>query len=413
MREWARLRPFVAQSTSTRPQTVKRADLYLTAVVCLIAGLFLGLYFGRTFATSIDPLPRAVAHPVSSPSQPDGGSDSAAAGVWDNPYGAIFENAPPGQPTPGLKEVIVNALKTRPNYCDQARLLLLIESMRKEDFPIAIEVLRRAKSSVVSNSTSGTGPVIWVAFWQRFGEIDPEGALAAAIKHRDINYSNREYLEKYLFVGMARKDPKAAAEAFLAHPELPNPHKGIEGVMREWAKVDQKSAVAWAQENLPKRLLGPGFYAATMGLGGENDITEVTAFVRAVPEGIGRNAALQSAKDLIGRNLNLPAQQLLDFVTATRSINARDKGLELQLAKRCSMIDPYLAANYFSAPLAQDQQSDYRELRAVLQTWIQRDPNAAESWAKGQKGSPHYRVVEEELTRKPEDSAVVVQPDTP
>src|SRR4030095_5668316 len=104
----------------------------------------------------------------------------------------------------------------------EARLLELIETLPKEDFPILLQLLQQAKSGMMLRSEPSSGPIVWTAFWQRFGERDPATALKCALACQDLKYPDRAALEKHLFTGMARNDPKAAAELLLAHPELPN-----------------------------------------------------------------------------------------------------------------------------------------------------------------------------------------------
>jgi hypothetical protein len=385
---------------------MKRHEIWLATVLAFTAGILPGFYLGRNFP---DEPPTTIAPAAANSAVAELlGSDQSPAPMvheWVNRQADAFQQASENQPTPGLEKAIIEAMQPRDLFGDQARLLLLIEMMRKEDFPVAVEMFRKAKTGALSNSSGGTGPMVWTALWQRFGELDPQNALATALKHRDISYQDREYLEKYLFAGMARNNPQAAADAFLAHPDLPNPHTAASGLMREWTKVDPKAASDWAQKNLTGQVLGTAFYGSVLGLGRNDDISAVTAYVQTVPEGIARKEALLSAKGVIGRNQYLPAQQLLDFVATTRALGARDRQFESQMAKRCATKDPFLAAEFFSAPLPNGQSNDYRELRTVLQSWIRQDPKAAESWAKGQEGTPHHEVVAGEFARAAQGSS--------
>src|SRR4029453_3969351 len=115
-------------------------------------------------------------------------------------------------------------------------------------------------------SQRGAGPAMWIAFWQRFGERDPATALAKALECGDLNYADRNLLEKHLFTGMARNNPRAAAEALLAHPELPNRVNAAEGLAFEWAKTDPGAASEWARGSLEGDALKGGFYAVAWGV---------------------------------------------------------------------------------------------------------------------------------------------------
>jgi hypothetical protein len=385
---------------------MKRADLWLAIVLSLTAGLLLGLYFGRSFANE-GTAPMAVTNSLLVPSESTPLADEPArnrtAQDWLQRYTSALEQAIPGQPTPRLNEAIVEAFQAPGHYCSHARLLLLIDGMRKEDFPVAIEIFRRAKTGALTTAAGGNGHTVWNAFWQRFGELDPATAIEVVRKHRDISYPGRDFLEKHLFSGMSRKDPRVAAEAFLAHPDLPNRDKSVTGLMREWAIIDSKAAADWAQNNLQDGLLGTAFYGAAMGLAKSDDISAVIAYAQAAPQGIPRKQVVLSAKDIIRRSPDLPAQQLLDFVAATRGLGEKDHQFDVQMAKRAAVNDPYLAANFFVTQPAADT-NDHVELRAVLQSWLSDDRKAAESWAKGQKDTLHYEVVAEELVRGSEEA---------
>src|SRR5215207_3350548 len=114
---------------------MKRTELSLVAVVALTAGILLGFYFGRNFS---DEQPTTLVAPAAASSvvadpERSGQSPEPMVHEWLNRYGTAFQSAPENQPTPGLPEAIVEAMQARSLFGDQARLLLLIEMMRKED----------------------------------------------------------------------------------------------------------------------------------------------------------------------------------------------------------------------------------------------------------------------------------------
>ena len=385
-------------STPHRPSSlldpIKRYEIWLA----LIVGIFLGS-FVRSFSSHgsgpENPRTLAPSKTTESAEASDAGTDTknaiASPKIWMRRSLADFDAAVPNQPTPGIIDAISDALRADSPF-DQARMLMLIELMRKEDFAPVLEVLRKAKTNI--NFGSGlTGPPMWIAFWRRFGELDPATALAKALECGDLQYSGRQYLEKGLFAGMSRNDPRAAAEAFLAHPEIPHRDTAVEGLMEQWARSDPKAATAWALENLKGSALAAGFYMATWGVCDPFNISEGNNFARSLPPGPAQFNAIRSIKSQIGQKGHLPAQQILDFIEVTRSAGSRDRGFESQMASRCTGIDPFAAANYFSQPLANGEPNDFKELDVVSAQWIKTDPKAAESWAKAQEGTPHYEVI--------------------
>jgi hypothetical protein len=381
---------------------MKRYEVWLALIVGIVLGLTAKSFFARdSSAGNARTVPQAKAtdSAVSVTAVNEKRSESAGtpANTWVRRSLASFDEAIPNQPTPGIVDAISDALRAEPPF-DQSRMITLIELMRKEDFPPVLEVLRKAKTNLHLSSSGMTGSSMWMAFWTRFGQLDPATALAKALECGDLKYNGRKYLEKGLFQGMSRNDPRAAADAFLSHPEIPNPDTAVEGIMVEWARTDTKAATAWALEHLEGGALSAAFYMATWGVCGQFDISEGNTFTKNLPPGPAQFNAIRSMKSQINQK-DLPAQQILDFLEVTRAVGSRDRGFEAQMASRCAGIDPFAAANYFSQPLANGEQNDFKELSVVSALWIKADPKAAESWAKGQEGTPQYEVVANQFLR--------------
>jgi hypothetical protein len=389
------------------PRPTFGTSAWLAVAIALIGGLLVGFFFGSNFAEQTPFVGRdsaTINHPGTHPANdgaitrsPETQPHVLGTREWLEESTTALEQAAPGQPTPRLVEIIKDAMQAEGNYADQARLLLLIDIMRKEDFPVAVEIFAKAQSGALTTSAGGNGHPVWNAFWRRFGELDPVGAVDAAFRHRDLDYPGRDYLEKHLFAGIARTDPAKAAELFLASESLPNRDKGLGGLMREWANLDPKAAAAWAQSRLDPAFLGTAYYGAAMGLAKIDDLSAAIDFAKDTPAGIPRLAFLQSVRDTINRNKHTPARQLLDFVAASHSLGDQNVKFDLSIAKRVAVQDPLLAADFFAAQV--NSNNEYPELRVILQTWSQTDRKALESWAKGQKGKPHYGTVVEELNR--------------
>jgi hypothetical protein len=382
--------------TSVLP-LLQRTDVCLGVILGSIGGILLGFFLGYFLggdASSERPDLTALAQTEASSKISRHSVERTTATPsprnWLKQSAAQFEDAPEIGPAPGLNQAFMEALQAEPPF-DQARLLMLIEMMRKEDFPALLEVMRRAKTSLHSSSVGMQGPAIWMAFWKRFGELDPKTALATALTCGDLTYTNRKYLEKHLFAGMARTNASAAAEAFLAHPELPDRNTAIEGLMEEWTKKDPKSALAWAQ-NLEGDLVKAAFYSAAWGASSNVDISGGDALLRGAPEGTAREAVISSLKSQIGQKPYLPAHQILEFIETTRELGARDPQFEAKIATRCAASDPYAAASFFSQPAAADAANDFKGLQIVASEWIRSDPEAAENWAKGKEGEPAYEI---------------------
>jgi hypothetical protein len=378
---------------------MKRYDVWLGVVLGITAGLFGGFFLGQNVSDNAtkSEAPRIAEKPGRAEAATVATGESPAKD-WFKRYAGQFAQASEHEATPGLTQAAVDALRAESPF-DQARMVMLIEMMRKEDFPVLLEVMRKAKSNMNANAYGGQGPPMWIAFWRRFGEIDPDLALTKALECKDLDYFNRKFLEKTLFNGMARHNPSGAANAFAAHPELPNRAIAVEGIMEQWAKSDPATASAWAVQNLEGETLNAAIYATAWGASRGSDISGGIAYLKGLPETAPRDSAVRSLKSQIRTAPQVPANQVLDFVAATRLLGARDRKFEAQMASRCAESDPFAAANFFARPLPDGAANDYAELRIVTAQWVRRDQKAAESWAKGQEGMPHYVLMAAEFAQ--------------
>jgi hypothetical protein len=378
---------------------MKRYDTALCAILGLTVGLIGGYYLGADGGT---PIPSAetpklgvVASAGAEMVSNSGPPAEQPPTDWMSRYTSQFRDVSETRPT-RLADMIGEALRMEAPF-DEARMLVLIDMMRKEDFPVALELLRKAKSPMNSTSMRSLGPPMWVAFWLRFGERDPATALAKALECGDLKYADRNRLEHYLFRGMARNNPRAAAEALAAHPDLPNRGRAIGGLMLEWVRTDPVAASEWARERLAGDELANAFYSATWGVANLLDIGDANSFAKSLPDGPARAQALRSIRDQIAQKPEVPAQQILDFVTALRESGKRDRNFEARMASRCGAIDPIATANFFSQSTTDAAGDDFAELKVVSAEWIRRDSQAAENWLKGKSGTPAYEIVATEF----------------
>jgi hypothetical protein len=383
---------------------MKRPDLWLTLVLGATAGLLAGFFLGQTLS-SPGPHPGGAPSPAGKlsgargPSDPAGSSteNTAATREWLSLIAARFSQQSPDGTTPGLAETMAEVLHLEDNSYRQARLVMLIGLMRKEDFPIALDILRKAKLNFSAGSVGKNGPDLWLEFWQRFGRLDPDQALKAALQASDLQYPGRDQLEKWLFRGMALADPELAARAFIEHPELPNRAGIVSGLFGPFIARDSKAALAWARQNLDPEELHSAYFTAAWGLSGPNDISRATAVLKETEDPDLKNALVSQLRAQVNTKAYLPTAQVLDFVATCRAVGTRDPALEQRIAVRCAETDAFAAATLFATPLPEGTPNDFAPLRAVMAPWIRRDPKAAEAWTKGQTNSPAYPIAAEEF----------------
>jgi hypothetical protein len=99
--------------------------------------------------------------------------------LWSRLVADLYSEAEPGKPTPGFADLFKEAINRGEPY-SQGCLQMLIEGMRREDLPQALEFMKRIGAEGQFRGAGGTGnqSIVWQAFWNRFGEIDPLTALA-------------------------------------------------------------------------------------------------------------------------------------------------------------------------------------------------------------------------------------------
>jgi hypothetical protein len=127
------------------------------------------------------------------------------------------------------------------------------------------------------------------------------------------------------------------------------------------------------------------------------DISGGNALVKTLPSGEMRQSALRSLKSQITNKPNVGVPQIIEFMTITRNLQERDAAFETKMAARCADQDPVGAVNFYAQSSADGSATDLANLRTVLKRWIAKDRRAAETWAKGQAGTPHFEVITQEL----------------
>jgi hypothetical protein len=388
---------------------VKRFDIWLSLVAGATVGLVVGVYLGhalREVTPSSSPA-AASERKFAADENTNGHSEKLQEGKTGDPKNTTGSHRPAQ-----MTEAISEALQATHPF-NEVQMLTLIQTMRKEDFPVFLQIVSKAKPNINFRLMDAEGPVAWKVFWQRFGEVDPEAALASALACGDLQYPNRNLLEKQLFIGMARNDPEAAAKLFLAHPELPNRVQATEGLIVAWAGRDAATALKWAQQNLDGDALNAGIFAATWGasngVSDRPDIARGLALAKGFPEGPERASALRSVQGMIWNRPQVSIPEILEFIAATRSLGARDRGFETQIAGRCAALDPQAAANFFIQPLPNGENNDFAELKALTAQWILRDLKSADSWAKEQEGTLHFEAVATEFAKAAEKRGDVTE----
>jgi hypothetical protein len=375
---------------------MKRPDTWIALVGGCAAGLLVG-FLAASAIFNDAPASAAQASLEANRAAPVPPSGASTRGEESSAERSAAADVPHGEE---LQKAVVSSLRM-PRPLDQAQLLSVIQNLRKEDFPAVLEVLRKAKTSIHTSSLDGQGPLAWIVFWQRFGELDPQAAMATALQCGDLQYADRNLLEKHLFTGIARSDPLLAAKIFLEHPEISNREKAAEGLIHAWAGKDPAAALIWAREHLADEAFIRVTYAATWGAANAQseypDVARAITVSKTIPEAF-QEPSLRALKDMVYKRAYVSTDDSLAAVSFTREIGKRDPMFESAVITKLISSDPAAAARYFTQPLA-DGSPNLPQISLVAKIWAQRDFKAAEAWANEQKGASYFsevaKVIEE------------------
>jgi hypothetical protein len=178
---------------------MKRYEVWLALIVGMVLGVAAGSFFGRdSSAGNARTVPQAKAvdsaASVTTVNETRNESAGPPANTWVRRSLANFDAAIPGQPTPGIVDAISDALRAEAPF-DQARMLMLIELMRKEDFAPVLEVLRKAKTNI---KELGVVSALWI-------KADPKAAESWA-KGQEGTPHYEVIANQFLSAAQERKD---------------------------------------------------------------------------------------------------------------------------------------------------------------------------------------------------------------
>jgi hypothetical protein len=218
--------------------------------------------------------------------------------------------------------------------------------------------------------------------FSRWGEVDPQGALAHAATLGPGGF----FARPTILQSWASTDPANAAKYFSEHPNELAGMGGFGGgpgggggnaasvIATEWAKLDPDAAIAWAN-----------------GLTGENQTGALRSIVTELASADPTKAA-QIASTLTGRDKAAAygdiAEKLAqkDFASAESFINGlpadvRDRALSDAL-NVLARTDPQAAAAKLSTMAAGDERD--RAISNIAEGWARQDPAAAAAWVSQQ-----------------------------
>lgn len=330
---------------------------------------------------------------ASASSAPHSGERSRNRPLWSAQIAKLYADVEPGKPTPGFATQFKDAIDRGEPYT-QGSMQMLLEGMRIEDLPQAFSLMKHATEQGKFRGGSGSGQqsIVWQAFWNRYGEIDPVNALAAARTSPDLDYFGKEFIEKNIFHGWAARDPQAAAQAFATQQNLVMPHFAVRGLTYEWAMTDLPAVTRWAKENLSPDMQSHAFCSMAYAVVNREGFKQGIEWSRQFTTESDRKAVLDSLKDMASRRG--PAVSLDDrfaMLSAGRDLGFPDVAAEERLARDYAAANPAAGADLLTTlPAPSNGKAGYEAIGVLLQNWTFKDAAASGEWVSKQRGEPWY-----------------------
>lgn len=320
------------------------------------------------------------------------GGKASTRPLWSQEVARLYANVKPGVPTPGFATYFKDAIDRGEPY-HQGCLQMMLEGMRVEDLPQALALMKAAGQQGKFRGGPGSGQqsIVWQAFWNRFGELDPIAGLAEVRSLGNLQYYGVEFAEKNIFHGWAQHDPPAAAKAFLERPDLLQQNYALQGLAYEWAKIDLQAATRWANDNLSGDLHAHAFRSMTYAVTNREGIREAVSWWQNIPDIADRKMVFSALQDIVNRRG--PGISLNDrtaMITAGRDLGFRDERMEMNVATELAAEDPAAGADLFTKFPSVADPSRYEGITRVLTNWTQKDPANAGKWVKDQEKEPWY-----------------------
>jgi hypothetical protein len=312
--------------------------------------------------------------------------------LWARQVAELYSSVESGKPTPGFANLFKEAIDRGEPY-SQGCMQMLIEGMRREDLPQALDLMKRAGAQGKFRGATGTGnqSIVWQAFWNRFGEIDPATALAEVRNLGDLHYFGIEFAEKNIFHGWAQHDPTAAAAAYLAQADLVQPGYAAQGLAYEWAKSDLRAATLWSDEHLPGELHAHAFRSMAYAVAHTEGFQAAVSWWQQIKDDADRRAVLSALADMSNRQgPALELDERVSMINAGLEMGIRDESAEMQVAAQYATSDPVKGAELFTRFPSTTDPARYNGLTAVVVNWGRSDPSAAATWVQSQQTESWY-----------------------
>lgn len=154
----------------------------------------------------------------------------------------VLAAAAPGQPNAALVTALVDILGDSFGSRRMRRFTEMLEAMRPEDAEAVREIFRQQDTLGRYHEQE------FVAFWDRWGQIDGAGALAY-IQEKDARQGASKAVD--VFKAWSARDPHTAAQTALSLEKGELRDRALKGVAHGWTETDLAAATKFILGHMP------------------------------------------------------------------------------------------------------------------------------------------------------------------
>lgn len=226
----------------------------------------------------------------------------------------------------------------------------------------------------------------WQAFYQRWGEVDPERAISHALTDPESNWAPGAM--KDALRGWALRDPAAAAAWLRANEENPLFENAFIGYVQGHADRDLSAATRTAMESVPAGHSSLSKIGETLAEAAvrQGQLRGMEAWYDALPDQGDATLKRAAFRHVWWREQHAGDQQAMDWLAAQADKPWRDDQQYRATADTIARRDPAAAASWMEKLPPSPTDGTWPGLDRVVQRWMQTDPQSLETWM--QSASP-------------------------
>ena len=284
------------------------------------------------------------------------------------------DTAPGGTARDALAARFGTAMLQSSPFKRQADFVHALETLKPEDADGLIALFDRLDRQGLHF------PAEWQAFYQQWGAVDPERALAHALKEPDTDWAPGAM--KDALRGWAARDPAAAGAWLRAHESAENFEPAFLGYVEGYADKDLAAATRMAMESVP-----PG--NATFWKVGETlaeaavrqgQLHGMEAWYDALPDQGDGTLKRAAFGHVWWRERHAGDQQAMDWLAGQAANPWRGDQQYGEMADLVAQRDPTAALGWLEKLPPSPNDGKWPGLGRVLRRWQQADPQGLQTW---------------------------------